>query len=142
VRFRHSCVGSVRSTHAHIIRLTCQPLARYRSKQNTLRIYDINIHNQVLKSTNSAKYLGVTITNDLTWNHHINNITNKANASVGSVRSTHAHIIRLTCAFYPRTFCQLNLCVLRKYLLLVQLVRFWCLYLLLDQPVRSLCDYH
>jgi hypothetical protein len=39
------------------------------SKQYTL-------HNQVLKSTNKAKYLGVTITNDLTWNHHINNIRN------------------------------------------------------------------
>jgi hypothetical protein len=32
------------------------------------------------------KYLGVTITNDLTWNHHINNITNKANASLRFIR--------------------------------------------------------
>jgi hypothetical protein len=39
-----------------------------------------------LRWTNKAKYLGVTITNDLTWNHHINNITNKANASLRFIK--------------------------------------------------------
>jgi hypothetical protein len=52
---------------------------------NTGQLFDVwpqyTLHNQILKSTNTAKYLSVTITNDLTWNHHINNITNKANAS-------------------------------------------------------------
>ena len=36
------------------------------------------------------------------------------------VRFTHTPIISLTCAFYPRTFCQFNL----THLLLVQPVRF------------------
>jgi hypothetical protein len=49
-------------------------------------IFQYTLHNQVLKSTNKAKYLGVTITNDLTWNHHINNITNKANASLRFIK--------------------------------------------------------
>ena len=31
-------------------------------------------------SVNSAKYLGVTITSNLSWSEHINNITNKANS--------------------------------------------------------------
>jgi hypothetical protein len=39
---------------------------------------------------------------------------------VGPVRFTHASIISLSCAFYPRTFCQFNL----THLLLVQPVRF------------------
>jgi hypothetical protein len=49
-------------------------------------IFQYTLHNQVLKSTNKAKYLGVTITYDLTWNHHINNIANKANASLRFIK--------------------------------------------------------
>jgi hypothetical protein len=37
-------------------------------------IFQYTLHNQVLKSTN------------LTWNHHINNITNKANASLRFIK--------------------------------------------------------
>ena len=50
-------------------------------------LFQYTLHNQVLKSTNKAKYLGVTITNDLTWNHHINNITNKENASLRFIKT-------------------------------------------------------
>jgi hypothetical protein len=49
-------------------------------------IFQYTLHNQVLKSTSKAKYLGITITNDLTWNHHIYNITNKANASLRFIK--------------------------------------------------------
>ena len=31
-----------------------------------------------MQITNSAKYLGITITSDLSWNQHIDNITKKA----------------------------------------------------------------
>ena len=34
----------------------------------------------------SAKYLGLTITSDLNWNNHINNITARANESLGFVK--------------------------------------------------------
>ena len=37
----------------------------------------------VLENVNSIKYLGVTITNDLKWNTHINNICTKANRTLG-----------------------------------------------------------
>ena len=56
------------------------------------RLYKCHVRNAqtsyfyLVKSTNKAKYLGVTITNDLTWNHHINNITNKANASLRFIK--------------------------------------------------------
>ena len=44
------------------------------------------LHNQHLSETDSAKYLGLTITSDLQWNQHINNITNKANSILGLLR--------------------------------------------------------
>ena len=34
----------------------------------------------------SAKYLGVTISQDLNWNKHINNITGKANITLGFIK--------------------------------------------------------
>jgi hypothetical protein len=72
----------------------------------------------------------------------IDNVVRFQHPCVGPVRFTHAPIISLTCAFYPRTYCQFNLCVLRTYLLLVQPVRFWRLHLLLDQPVRQSCAFY
>ena len=38
------------------------------------------------KKVLSAKYLGLTITKDLKWNTHIDNITSKANKSLGFVK--------------------------------------------------------
>ena len=40
----------------------------------------------VLENFDSIKYLGVTITNDLKWNTHINNICTKANRTPGFLR--------------------------------------------------------
>ena len=40
----------------------------------------------VLENVDSIKYLGVTITNDLKWNTHINNICTKANRTLGFLR--------------------------------------------------------
>ena len=50
-------------------------------------VHSYTLHNQNLSETDSAKYLGLTITSDLQWNQHINNVTNKANGSF-RVRST------------------------------------------------------
>jgi hypothetical protein len=44
------------------------------------------LHNTILETVSSAKYLGITISNDLTWNKHINNITTKANQTLGLLR--------------------------------------------------------
>jgi hypothetical protein len=54
----------------------------------------------------------------------MDNVVRFRHPCVGPVGFTHAPIISLTCAFYPRTYCRFNLCVLRTYLLLVQSVRF------------------
>ena len=62
----------------------CQVLHITRSRQplhsqNTL-------HGQVLESVDSAKYIGVNISQDLSWNHHINEITGKANRTLGFIK--------------------------------------------------------
>ena len=44
------------------------------------------LHGQVLESTDSAKYLGINISKTLKWNYHINEITNKANRTLGFVK--------------------------------------------------------
>ena len=44
------------------------------------------LHNHDLEKVQSAKYLGVTIQNNLKWDKHINSITNKANQSLGFLR--------------------------------------------------------
>ena len=45
-----------------------------------------SLHNTTLNTVNSAKYLGVTLSNDLTWHTHIDNITKKANQTLGFLR--------------------------------------------------------
>ena len=41
--------------------------------------FNYTINQSILKAVNSAKYLGVTITNNLQWKEHIENIVGKAN---------------------------------------------------------------
>ena len=41
------------------------------------------LHGHTFALTSNAKYLGVTISSDLSWNVHINNITKKANRTLG-----------------------------------------------------------
>ena len=60
----------------------CQVIHITRSKVKS-RYY---MHNQELESVDAAKYLGVTISKDLSWNTHINNITSTANKTLDFVK--------------------------------------------------------
>ena len=51
------------------------------TKRKTIK-QDYTIHNHTLEVVEENKYLGVTISKDLTWKAHINNITNKANKTL------------------------------------------------------------
>ncbi|XP_072041276.1 uncharacterized protein [Amphiura filiformis] len=46
----------------------------------------LTLHGQHLALTTNSKYLGVTISSDLSWNAHINTITKKANQTLGFLR--------------------------------------------------------
>ena len=44
------------------------------------------IHDQQLQIVDNAKYLGLTISKNLSWNNHVNNITKKANSTLAFLR--------------------------------------------------------
>jgi hypothetical protein len=44
------------------------------------------MHGHILESVKSAKYLGVTLSADLKWNNHIQQMTSKANKSLSFIR--------------------------------------------------------
>ena len=41
---------------------------------------------KALEEVSSAKYLGLTISDDMTWNRHIDNITSNVNSKVGFLK--------------------------------------------------------
>ena len=48
--------------------------------------YAYTLHGHQLEHADKTKYLGVTIQSDLKWDSHINNITTKANKTLGFLR--------------------------------------------------------
>ena len=56
------------------------------TKSNTPIISKYVLHGEILKPSTNAKYLGVTIANNLNWNLHIENITNKANRTLRFIK--------------------------------------------------------
>ena len=62
----------------------CQVLCITRSRKPLQSLY--TFHGQVLETVSDVKYLGITISKDLNWNTHVNNITAKAKTSNKSVK--------------------------------------------------------
>jgi hypothetical protein len=56
------------------------------TKKRKTTEYDYKLHDQKLAVTKDNKYLGVTISTDLSWNSHINNIYAKANRTISFLR--------------------------------------------------------
>ena len=54
-----------------------------RQQTNT---YAYKLHDHILEEVKQARYLGVTISNDLKWGPHINQIATKANKALGFLR--------------------------------------------------------
>jgi hypothetical protein len=61
----------------------CEVL-RITNKRN--KIMANYIHGQQLQIVDNAKYLGLTISKNLSWNNHVNNITKKANSTLAFLR--------------------------------------------------------
>ena len=49
---------------------------------------EYSLHEKPLQPVKKAKYLGVTITQDLRWDTHVTNVTNRANQKLGLLRRT------------------------------------------------------
>ena len=58
------------------------------SPSKTKRILESKyvLHNQILETTTNSKYLGVTISQDLSWSNHINTTVKKGNKTLGFLR--------------------------------------------------------
>ena len=55
------------------------------------------LHNTELESATAAKYLGFTISDDLSWGTHVNNISKKANQTLGFLkRNIHKQDLKST----------------------------------------------
>ncbi|XP_066272290.1 uncharacterized protein [Branchiostoma lanceolatum] len=62
----------------------CVSMAVTRSRTPLSRSYVL--HGHTLETVRTVKYLGVTMSHDGTWDHHINNMANKANRVLGFLR--------------------------------------------------------
>ena len=56
------------------------------SKKRLTTPFDYKIHGQSLEVSKSAKYLGVTIDNELKWTHQIQSVKQKANGTLAFLR--------------------------------------------------------
>ena len=62
----------------------CQVLTITRKKEPIH--FDYVLHGNKLEHVQTAKYLGVTISHDMSWNTHVDNIVKKGNQAVGFLR--------------------------------------------------------
>ena len=58
--------------------------------------FEYSLHQQILEQVQSAKYLGITITDDLDWGQHISEIRSKATRTLGFLRRNLAFVPRQT----------------------------------------------
>ena len=68
-----------------LLHIMCQVLHITKSRHPAQHIYIL--HGQALEAADHAKYLGMDISKDLSWNTHINRITANANMTLGFLRN-------------------------------------------------------
>ena len=56
------------------------------SRTHDPKLFNYSLTGQVLEEVMDAKYLGVTLINDLEWSKHIATMTNKANSKLSFLR--------------------------------------------------------
>ena len=49
-------------------------------------LFDYSLHNPTLENVQSAKYLGITISDNIDWGQHISEISSKATKTLGFLR--------------------------------------------------------
>ena len=67
-----------------------------RHYSNKQIIHDYTLHQQTLENVQSAKYLGITITENMDWGQHISDISSKATKTLGYLRRNLAFASRST----------------------------------------------
>ena len=73
----------------------CHSLRVTRHQHHKPILFDYSLHNQTLENVQSAKYLGITIIDNMDWGQHVSEISSKATKTLG--------FFRRNLAFAPRS---------------------------------------
>ena len=73
----------------------CHSMRVTRHQHHKQILFDYSLHNQTLEIVQSAKYLGITITDNMNWGQHVSEISSKATKTLG--------FLRRNLAFAPRS---------------------------------------
>ena len=71
-------------------------------------IHDYTLHQQTLENVQSAKYLGITITENMDWGQHISDISSKAAKTLGFLRRNLAFAPRSTRRLHTKLWYAIN----------------------------------
>ena len=64
----------------------CHSMRVTRHQHHKQILFDYSLHNQTLENVQSAKYLGITITDNMDWGQHVSEISSKATNTLGFLR--------------------------------------------------------
>ena len=73
----------------------CHSMRVSRQQHHKQILFDYSLHNQTLENVQSAKYLGIAISDNMDWVQHISEISSKATKTLG--------FLRRNLAFAPRS---------------------------------------
>ena len=73
----------------------CHSMRVTRHQHHKQILFNYSLHNQTFENVQSAKYLGITITDNVDWGQHISEISSKATKTLG--------FLRRNLAFAPRS---------------------------------------
>ena len=81
----------------------CHSMRVTRHQHHKQILCDYLLHSQTLENVQSAKYLGITICDNLDWGQHISDISSKATKTLGLLRRNLAFAPRSTKEFAYKT---------------------------------------
>ena len=61
----------------------CHSMRVTRHQHHKQILFDYSLHNQTLENVQSAKYLGITVSDNMDWGQHISEISSKATKTLG-----------------------------------------------------------
>ena len=64
----------------------CHSMRVTRHQHHKQILFDYSLHNQTLENVQSAKYLDITITDNMDWGQHVSEISSKATKTLGFLR--------------------------------------------------------
>ena len=74
----------------------CHSMRVTRHQHHKQILFDYSLHNQTLENVQLAKYLGITITDNMDWGQHVSEISSKATKTLGFLRRNLAFASRST----------------------------------------------